>query len=428
LSATKNELVLGEVFKQNRYTFSTLLIALLVLFFTSSAWKSSSAKTHNVESTILPAPMPSPYFSFIKNYHSFIEAEIDTTGNVGAAVAIVCGDSLLFIQPYGVKSAGTTDSVNVNTIFRLASVSKGFAGVLAAKMEAEGKLDLDANVKSYLPGIRLKDSFSTDSLTIKHTLNHTSGLVPHAYDNLIEAHVPMSEIIDRLNVVDIAAKPGEVYGYQNVMYSMIDTILQVKTGNTYSSLLNTELFKPLGMNSASADFESLSDSCNLALPHVYTKKGAAALKPNKRYYNMAPAAGVNASISDMGEWLMALLGNRTGVLDENTLKSITTPTVQTPLRRKYYWRWKGVEEKYYSLGWRIYTYRGYDIIYHGGYVKGYRAEISFCPELNAGVVFLQNSPNRLSSESMPVFWDMYFNEFVENKTDSTLFARTVNSK
>lgn len=385
-----------------------------MLFLTSSFWRSSSAEPHNVVNNI--PVLPSPYDGLVERYNNFIEAEIDTTGNVGAAIAIVCGDSLLMVKPYGVKKAGTNDSVDLNTVFRLASVSKGFAGVLAAKLQNRGEVNLDDRVKTYLPEFKLKDQINTDGLTIKHTLNHTTGLVPHAYDNLIEAHIPMNEIISRLSEVDIAAPPGKVYGYQNALYSLIDTILSVKTKKSYTDLLEEELFTPLGMHDASADFESMNLSGNIALPHVYTKSGASALKPNKRYYNMAPAAGVNASISDMGIWLKALLGNMTSVVDTNTLNAIVTPTVQTPLRRRYYWRWKGVEEKYYSLGWRIYHYRGYNIVYHGGYVKGYRAEISFCPELNAGVVFLQNSPNRLSSESMPVFWDMYFNEFVKSDT------------
>lgn len=391
------------------------------MVFTSSFWRSSSADT-NTELPVLPV-LPSPYNELVARYNRFIEAEIDTTGNVGAAVAVVCGDSLMLLKAFGVKEVGSTDSVDIHTVFRLASVSKGFAGVLAAKLENKGEVDLDDKVRDYLPGLQLKDSVSTYDLSIKHTLNHTTGLVPHAYDNLIEAHIPMSEIIMRLNEVEIAAEPGQVYGYQNVLYSLFDTILQVKTQKSYAQLLDEELFKPLGMNDASADFESVKDSGNFAMPHVHTSRGATTIKQNNRYYNMAPAAGVNASISDMSKWLKALLGNKTSVLDTNVLNTVVTPTIKTPLKRRYYWRWKGVEDKYYSLGWRIYKYRGYDIIYHGGFVKGYRAEISFCPELNAGVVFLQNSPNRLSAESMPVFWDMYFKEFVEVSKDSVLASQ-----
>jgi beta-lactamase class C len=396
----------------NIYIIAILLLSITVL--------TGAIRRNPVDDAIeIAAPVkiiPKEYSDLFTAYNEFIEAEIDTTRNVGAAISVVVGDSIVFTKPYGVRKAGSNDSVDVNTVFRLASVSKGFAGVLAAKLENENRIDLDDKIKYYLPDFDLKDSLNEVDLTLRHTLNHTTGLVPHTYDNLVEANQSMSEILKRLNEVDIAAAPGEVYGYQNALYSLIDTVLLVKTDTSYTRFLEYEFFRPLGMVNASTDFNSMAEGSNVALPHVNTKSGPVTIKPNKRYYKMSPAAGVNASISDMSIWLQALLGYYPEVLDTNIQKTIVTPTIQTPLKRRYTWRWNGLEEKYYSLGWRIFRYRGYDIVYHGGFVKGYRAEISFCPELNAGVVFLQNSPNRLSSESVPVFWEMYFDKVLSDST------------
>jgi beta-lactamase class C len=401
--------------KQLRYITTILLIITSLIIFNGAISKSPSHEPIDIRNIEI---IPSPYEELVNKYNTFIKAEIDTTGNVGAAVAIVCGNSLVFIKPYGVKKTGTNDSVDIHTVFRMASVSKGFAGVLAAKLEHENRINLNDKVIEYLPGFRLKDSVNERELSIRNTLNHTSGLTPHAYDNLIEANIPMRDIISQLKDVDICDTPGKVYGYQNALYSLIDTILVIKTQKSYSQLLCDELFQPLGMNDASSDFKSIEEGNNIALPHAYAKSGPISLKPNNRYYNMAPAAGVNASISDMSKWLQALLGQNPLVIDAYVQHAISTPTVQTPLKRHYTSRWHGVEEKYYSLGWRIFTFRGYNIVYHGGYVKGYRAEIAFCPELDAGIVFLQNSPNKLSSESVPMFWEMYFDAFVADSTKS----------
>lgn len=401
---------------RKKYLYIVAIILFSITLLTGSIWRHPVVDKE--EAVIEKKIIPQPFLNLFNQYTEFIEAEIDTTRNVGAAMAIVCGDSIVFMEPFGVKKAGTRDSVDLNTVFRLASVSKGFAGVLAAKLEHQNELNLHDHVKDYLPGLILKDSVNENGLTILHTLNHTTGLVPHAYDNLVEANIPMHEILGRLNEVDVAAKPGVLYGYQNALYSLLDTVLRVKYNKSYSSHLDDEIFAPLGMQNASTDFSSMYYGKNVALPHVNTKNGFAALKPNKRYYSMVPAAGVNASISDMSIWLQALLGYYPEVIDTAVIRTIATPTIQTPLKRRYTWRWNGLEEKYYSLGWRVFRYRGYNIVYHGGFVKGYRAEISFCPELNAGVVFLQNSPNRLSSESVPVFWEMYF----ENVLSDTLIA------
>ncbi len=376
-----------------------------ILLFTSFIVKDSSKP---VDIGSLLKNFPSFHEEMIADYWDFLSSELDTTNSVGAAVVIVSHDSVIFRKTYGIRKVGEPDLIDLNTVFRLASVSKGFAGVLASMLDEKNILDIDQSIISILPGFQLKDSINTNDLKLLHTLNHTSGIVPHAYDNLVEANIPMKEIISRFKDVDIAAPPGEVYGYQNAIYSLIDTILKVKTGDDYNLNLKKYIFDPLGMNTASSDFGSMTNNDNIAYPHAYCKKGYCALKLNDGYYNVAPAAGVNASINDMTLWLKALLGYRTGIIDTNVINKISSPTIYTPLKRRYTYHWGKVDSRHYSIGWRIYNYLGKDIVYHGGYVKGYKAEIAFCPELRTGIVFLQNSPNRVASKSIPEFWKRYF--------------------
>ncbi len=386
---------------------SNIILFLSVLLISNFSKWFSEEETITLNKTI--SNIPPIHEEMVKDYVSFLQSELDTTQTVGAALVIVSHDSVLYKNAYGVRKAGTNDSVNFNTVFRLASVSKGFAGILACKLDEEEIVDLDLKIKTILPGFELKDSTNTYGLTLKHTLNHTSGIAPHAFDNLVEANVSMAEIIARLNEVDIAAAPGEIYGYQNAVYSLLDTVLKIKTKSNYNSLLCSKIFEPLGMYDASCDLASMETNTNVAYPHARGRSGEyIAMKLNDGYYNVSPAAGVNASINDMTLWLRALLGYRTDVVDSAILKAISTPTVFTPLKRKYTYYWGKVEDRNYSLGWRIYRYLGRDIVYHGGYVSGYRAEIAFCPELKTGIVFLQNSPNRTASRCIPEFWKRYF--------------------
>lgn len=352
--------------------------------------------------------MESPHLNFLSDYEAFLKSKLDSTKTVGAAVAIVSHDSLIFINSYGVRIAGTSDSVDLNTVFRLASVSKGFAGVLACMLQEDSIISLDEKILNTIPDLKLRNAINTKELTLKHTLNHTSGLAPHAFDNLIESGWSMSSMINHFPEIAIAAPPGQVYAYQNVIFSLIDTILKVKTGKSYSEFLNERIFTPLGMTDASLDFQSMLKNNDIAYPHQLVKGKYVPLGLNPRYYNVAPAAGVNASISDMAKWLKALLGLYPNIVDSSILDEISTPLINTPLKKNYTLRWGEVDNQQYSLGWRIFRYMGHDIIYHGGYVKGYRAEIAYCPAEKTGIVFLQNSPNALAAESVPEFWKRYF--------------------
>lgn len=355
----------------------------------------------------------------IIDYLHFFEDELDSTNNVGAALTIVHNNEIVLTRTYGLRNAEKDKAVNEHTVFRLASVSKGFAGVLACILQRDGTILLDDKVTNYLPNFKLRDSINTFDLTVKHTLSHTSGLVPHAFDNLIEDEVPLHKIIDQLVDVEISAPPGILYGYQNVVFSLIDTIVRTKTSLSYPQMLEEKIFSKLHMNDASATVKVFEKKkSNIAYPHGRNGNAYKPLPLNLGYYNISPAAGVNASISDMSKWLLALLGNNSDVLDSTILNGITDPVVVSPLKRRYIRNWDKIDEKYYSLGWRIYLYKGRKIMYHGGYVKGYRAEIAFCPEEKIGIAFLQNSPNRLASICIPQFFNRWFDETESVLTDT----------
>lgn len=346
--------------------------------------------------------------SLVMHYDTLLTGLLDSAGTVGAAAVISINGEIAYMKPYGIKKAGSQDTVDPHTIFRLASVSKPVTGTLARILDNEGSLRLDDRVVDHLPGFMLKDTANTNNLTIRHLLSHTSGLVPHAYDNLVEAHVPLSEIMDSLFRVNISAPPGILYSYQNVMYSLYDTIAHLSTGKSFNQLLNEKIFDPLGMANASAGYKPFLENNNKALPHARTRRGYRNIRINDRYYSTNPAAGINASIFDMGKFLSALTGPDPHALGPFPVDSLFTPEVISPLRWIYLRQWDRVDSKHYGLGWRIIGYKGRQVAYHGGYVSGYRAEVAVCREEGIGIAFLTNSPGRVGSRVVPDFLDMWF--------------------
>jgi beta-lactamase class C len=365
-------------------------------------------RTEPLQEEILIIADTSPLTSSLKIFDKFLQESLDSSHTVGAAISIVQGDSVVLNRTFGVRRAGNNEAVTRNTVFRLASVSKGFSGVLALLLEKDGLLSMNDPVKQYIPDLLLKDSVNTADLNIGHLLNHTSGLVPHAYDNLAEAGIEIRDIIPELSTVNISAPPGELYGYQNVMFSLFDTIASQITYTDYSLILRDRIFQPLDMKNASAGFDSLVWNPDVAFPHISRAGRFRVLPMHTGYYNLMPAAGVNASISDMELWIKALLGYAPEIMGNEILGKIATPQIYTPLKRQYTRNWDELDGRHYSYGWRIFDYKGRRILYHGGYVRGYRAEIAVCPRENLGLVFLQNSPNRLAAQVVPTFFNILF--------------------
>ena len=391
-----------------------LAAAIILIVFTGYYYQSNDKAPDSEVEEIVAEKVYTKMDSLIFQYDTLLSNTIDSVGTVGAAIVITYKDEIAFLKCYGVKEKGGIDSINENTIFRLASVSKTITGVLAGILSDENSIDLDDKVIDYLPDFKLKDSINTHDLSIRNILSHTSGLVPHAYDNLVEAQVPFSIIMDSLHRVNISDVPGKLYGYQNVVFSLYDTISSIKTSKNFNELLHEKLFNPFGMTEASAGFPSFAKNDNKALPHGRYKGKYGDLKLNDRYYNTNPAAGINASISDMGQFLLALSGNDTSILRNDVAKEVLSPQVISPLRWNYLRKWDKVESKHYALGWRIIGYHGKPIAYHGGYVQGYRAEIALCRDEDFGIAFLTNSPNAVGSMSIPMFLDLYF-EMIESE-------------
>jgi len=359
----------------------------------------------------------------LKQFDSLITADLDSTKTVGAAIAIVYKGKIDYLKCYGVKKSGRNDSVDQNTIFRLASVSKTMSGLLAGILNEENSIDLDEKVIEILPDFRLKTESNTQNLTVRQLLSHTSGLVPHAYDNLIEDGVPFSTIYSALHEVDISAKPGELYGYQNVIFSLLDTIVFTKTGKSFGELFKEKLFNPCKMDNASTSFTDYRQTKNKSYPHSKYYSAYKPMKLNDRYYNTLPAAGINASISDMANVINHILLEDTSVFKQGVLDTIFTPQVKTPLKRSYLRRWGKTDSKHYALGWRIIGYKNKTIAYHGGYVQGYRTEIALCRDENIGIVYLSNSPSKTAAIVVPTFLNLYF----DFKTNQKLTAEISDS-
>ena len=87
---------------------------------------------------------------------------------------------------------------------------------------------------------------------------------------MVEDHVPLDKIIERLQEVPLTAEPGKEYAYQNVMYSLYDPVASAKTKESFDQLIQEKVFGPLQMKDASTGFEAFRENENKAYPHQNT--------------------------------------------------------------------------------------------------------------------------------------------------------------
>lgn len=322
------------------------------------------------------------------------------------AMAIVQNGEVISIQAYGVTDTKAPQPVTVDTVFRLASLSKGFASTLSGQLVAEGAMDWDSLIANQLPAFKLRNVASAPKVTVRDVLSHRVGLTRNTYDRDLEGNTPYPLLAERLSSAPMSCEPGDCYAYQNIAYSLIGDVVFAVTGDFYTHQVEKRIFHPLGMSSATYGRDELMASPSWARPHVRSGKGWRSLTPKENYYHLPPAAGVNASIRDMSHWLNAQLGHNPDVLPIDLLNQIHTPQVASPGElRSSPWRRERLRSAYYGLGWRIFDYQGHTLVFHGGAVQGYRGLIGFLPDEDTGIVVLWNSESSAPSGLLPAFMD-----------------------
>jgi beta-lactamase class C len=334
---------------------------------------------------------------------------VEASGLVsGLAVAVVEGETVLLQRGIGYADASRQLPVTPQTVFRLASMSKGFASTLTALLIDDGFLGWDTRIGGVLPTFALKDTAAAEQLRVRDILSHRVGLPHNTYDTLLEQDEPYPLLVERLREVDPICGVGDCYSYQNIAFSLVGDVTYAVTGDFFYHQVEKRIFHPLGMRTATYGRDSLESSAEWARPHNRRGRLWVPFQPRENYYHVAPAAGVNASITDMTQWLIAQMGGAPTVLSPALLATLHTAQVRTPAEiHASPWRRSRLRDAGYALGWRVFDYAGETLVFHAGAVQGYRGVIAFLPKQRFGAVFLWNCESSMPSGLLPMLIDSY---------------------
>ncbi|QNK02716.1 serine hydrolase domain-containing protein [Dyella telluris] len=339
-------------------------------------------------------------------YQQWLDRLDQRNAVAGLATAVVADNKVVFEGTIGYADAATREPVTPETVFRLASLSKAFATALTGVLVNDGKLSWDTKLVSVLPFFRLKSDSAAEHATVRDILGQRLGLPKNTYDNMLEENVSYEELARRLDEVTLTCDVGQCYGYQNIAFSLIGDVVYAQTGDFFTRQVDKNIFFPLGMKTASYGREGLEASKSWAHPHRPSGNGWIPFEPKEAYYRVAPAAGVNASLKDMEQWLIAQMGGRPDVLPPALLATLHAPEVATPVEmHSAPWRRARLEDASYALGWRVFDYEGETLIFHAGAVEGYRTMIGFLPKYHVGMVMMWNSADPLPAGLLPMVFD-----------------------
>lgn len=282
---------------------------------------------------------------------------------------------------------GSKDSIDRNTAFHVASVSKTFTAMAILKLWEEGRLDIHQEVSAYLPG------FNYPGVTVKTLLNHRSGL-PNYVDVMEtkgwDKHIPVTNedvlrfLIDRKEEL-MAGSPDRRFSYCNTNYALLALVIEKVSGKKYGQYLEEVFFRPLGMKQTFIFEPGMENS---VLPSYTWRNEKEPFTYLDRVYG---DKNIYSTPRDMLRWDIGLSSGK--LFRKETLDSAYTG---------YSHERPGVRN--YGLGWRLYLYPdSRKIIYHNGWWHGNNAVFTRLVQDTATVIILGNKFNRRIYEARKLY-------------------------
>jgi len=312
----------------------------------------------------------------------------------GMAVLVRKDGRTIFARGYGVRDLRTFDAIDHTTNFRLASFTKQFTAMAIMLLVSDGKLRYDERLTEIFPDF---PAYGRD-ITIRHLLTHTSGL-PDYEDLMDDRWTATRQIQDGevLALLKATSAPkfaaGTSWSYSNSGYVVLGLIAAKVSGTPFGQLLETRIFKPLGMTRTILYERGKNKVVERAFGHS-RKSGVWAETDQSSTSATLGDGGIYSNIDDLARWDEAL--EMHSLLKDESMKAALTP-VRLADGSQPKWPVKAGEDNldpgkpvFYGFGWFLDPYEGRARMWHSGTTTGFRTIIQRFPAERLTVIVLSN--------------------------------------
>ena len=238
----------------------------------------------------------------------WLESELDYQDIPYLSASYTQGAKVVWSGVYGVIDKTTSAKANDETISSICSISKVITATAVMKLVDEGKLSLDSKLSTLLPKLTFeKTHASSGDITVKHLLNHTSGVprdTKHSYWSGPVHNFPSeNELYESLATQQTIGEIDQQHAYSNVGYALLGLIITEVTGQSYKEYIENEIFAPIGMSNSVVELPELGVASNHAIGYTAPNRDR-----NRKVANvyqtraMQPAAGVSSNAEDLAKF------------------------------------------------------------------------------------------------------------------------------
>ena len=329
----------------------------------------------------------------LEGFDAYMDQLLKDWNTPGIGVGIVINDKLVFAKGYGYRDYGRKLPFTPTTLCPIASNSKLFTAVAAGMLVEQGKLTWDKPVRDAVPTVQFYNDQLNNNVTLRDMLSHRTGVTRH---DLIWFKSPFTrkELFEKLKYLEPQQPMRETFLYNNLMFSAVGYIIELKSSKTWENYVRENIFEPLDMNTSTYTISDMLKLPDHGVP--YREKRDSFELYQIPYYEdtegVAPAGAIISNINELSHWLGALMNdgsyNGKQVLPPNVLKATMQPAIGLPNalgEALGYWE---VLNPDYGMGRQTASYRGHLMTFHGGDLPGFHSQVSFLPNEKIGVIVL----------------------------------------
>lgn len=309
----------------------------------------------------------------------------------GAAVAVSVGGDVTDVAA-GVLSRSTRVEATVDSVFQVGSITKVWTATLIMQLADEGKLDIDAPVRRYLPDFRLADEAAAAAITVRQLLSHTAGFEGDIFPDAGTGDDCVEKYVAALATVPQLFAPGEMFSYSNAGFCVLGRVIEVLRGKPYEQCLREQIIAPLGLTHVAIGAQQ-AIMFRAAVGHIRPDADAEPVP--------APVWSLARSNAPAGSMLTmrprdllafahmhasgGLGGDGTRVLGAASVKAMQQPQVEAPAPG-----FAGFIGRFYGLGWGIFDWPGGTVLGHDGGTIGQAAFLRVVPDRDLAIALLTN--------------------------------------
>lgn len=348
------------------------------------------------------------FMIYMSLYGQKIEKKIDRIfsdwdqNNYPGGVIIITNDKeVVFSKAYGLANIQYNAPNTIESLFNIGSVSKQFTALGIISLHLDGQLNIDDDVRKYIP--ELYDF--EHQITIRHLLHHTSGLrsTPEFF-GLIgwrdgDAIYTEDDFRFLCKQKSLNFEPGSQFMYSNSGYILLAKIIERISGKDYNSWMKENIFQPLGLSNT-----YVNETNNNSLPLVSTPYMEVAPEQFTTVENSSQdigASNIYTNATDLSKWMSNFNDPAKG-WEKAFQMLLTTDSLNNG------------EPNNYAFGIFLDDFFGNSRIQHSGGVSGFISHAMYFPEEKISIVLLSNALSRSANEKMVMIQQL----FLDNKTST----------